>query len=342
MAKVLVVKESEDEVPALKELERDGHSVAFVERPVSARVLRSHRDADVLSVFVSTKVGSREMTSLPRLKLIATRSTGYDHIDLRAADQLGIAVTNVPGYGSIPVAEHAIALALAVLRRVAEADRLVREGRWPSIELRGTLIRGKVFGVIGTGAIGLEVCRLAKAMGASVLASDIVRREDEAKEIGFEYVGVDELLSRSDIVSLHLPYSETTRHMIDRRAIERMKPGVVIVNTARGGLVDQVALVEALRSGKVGGAGLDVLESEPPEAGDEILSVRNAVITPHIAWNTDYSREVILSTSVENIRSFLSGRPTNVVNAPRERGFPLSSPRRSARARVKAQPRNPF
>jgi len=292
----------------------------------------------VLSPFIHSRVDRAALDRLPDLKLIATRSTGYDHIDVEACRQRGITVCNVPRYGANTVAEHTFALLLALTRRVHKAYTQTVRGKFSIEGLRGIDLRDRTLGVVGTGAIGTHVIRIALGFQMPVLAYDIKPVHQMADALGFDYVDFDTLLRKSDIISLHAPYSEETRHMIDAGAIAKMKQGAILINTARGALVKTEDLVAALRSGKLGGAGLDVLEDEQVvmEEGEMLsrrydtealqtlvqntilLRMDNVIITPHIGFNSEEALDKILETTVSNIGAFLAGRPQNVVAGPGE------------------------
>ncbi|MEM0162836.1 MAG: NAD(P)-dependent oxidoreductase [Thermoproteota archaeon] len=286
----------------------------YFEKSTINQVISNFNDVEVLSVFVFSKVSKDVIDRFKNLKLIVTRSTGFDHIDVNYLKQKGILVCNIPGYGSVPVAEHAFALLLSGLRKIREANSSVVNNEWKTDEFEGRTIHGKTLGVLGTGSIGLNVCKIAKAFGANVIAYDIFEREKEAIEIGFKYVSFEQILENSDIIVIALPLTKDTYHIINEESIRKMKDGVVLINIARGGLIDQKALTNALKSKKVAFAGLDVLEEEPPSKEDEIIKLENVIVTPHIAWNTDYSKSFIVEKTIETIVNFLYQKPiTNVV-----------------------------
>jgi D-lactate dehydrogenase len=280
-------------------------------------------------------VGAGELEAMPNLRFVATRSTGYDHVDVAAAGERGISVANVPAYGENTVAEHTFALILALSRKVHQAYVRTQRGDYTLEGLRGFDLYGKTLGVVGAGAIGLHAIRIAKGFGMRVLAFDVRHNQLLADVLGFRYVELDELFAESDIVSLHAPANPATRHMINRDSLSKMKRGALLINTARGSLVDTEALVWALDAGILGGAGLDALEGEEfLQHEDELLSqpgaeeklkmiVRNnilqrradVVITPHIAFNSEEALRRILDVTAENVRSFLDGRPQNLVEA---------------------------
>jgi len=314
MSRILVTESNPRAKTFFSSLEREGHQVVYIDGVPTEDELSLYKDINILSVFVNTKVTEKVVQAMPDLKLIITRSTGIDHINTRAATESKIAVANVPGYGVAPVAEHTFALLLSLLRNVVRADTSVRSSLWESYKFQGTDILGKTFGVIGTGAIGTNVCKIAKGFGASVIAYDVIKREDAAKEIGFTYVELDELYRKSDIISLHIPLLKETQHLVNADALAKMKDGVIIINTARGPIMDYKALVEALKAGKVGGAGLDVFESEPLEPDSELPRLKNTVLTPHIAWYTVEAEIYILEQTLNTIREFLAGKtPKNII-----------------------------
>jgi D-lactate dehydrogenase len=274
------------------------------------------------------------LDALPELKFIATRSTGYDHIDLETCRRRGITVSNVPSYGENTVAEHTMALLLMLSRKVHQSVLQVRSGRVDLAELTGFDLQGKTIGVIGAGHIGLHVIRIARGFGMRVLAFDVHRDPFLADLLGFEYATLDRLLAESDIVTLHSPLTEKTHHLLGREQFARMKTGAMIVNTARGGLIDTDALIEALESGTLGGAGLDVLEGEdlikeekqllqqPLDVEKLRTAVRNRVLlaredvvfTPHNAFNSKEALVRILEVTLGNLEAFRAGQPAHRVS----------------------------
>jgi D-lactate dehydrogenase len=310
------------------------------ERYLRARIDPAHEivttmdvDAEVVSPFIYTKLTADVLAKLPKLKLVATRSTGFDHIDVAECGRRGITVCNVPFYGENTVAEHTFALILALSRKVHEAFVRVRAGNFSLDGLRGFDLKDKTIGVVGAGHIGLHVIRIARGFGMEVLAFDVRRDNFLAEVLGFEYVNLDLLLSRSDIITLHAPYNKHTHHLINPGNIGKIKRGAVLINTSRGGLVDTTALLQALDDGILAGAGLDVLEGEEAVLeesallGDKtnpellrraiqnhlILKKPNVVFTPHNAFNSQEALERILETTAENIAAFAVGAPKNVV-----------------------------
>jgi len=291
-------------------------------------------EAEVLCTFIESTIGEAEMKRFPALKLIATRSTGYDHIDLAAAKARSIAVTNVPFYGENTVAEFTFALLLALSRRVIDADERVRSGAFSPSGLRGFDLAGKTIGVVGTGHIGIHVIRMANGFGMKVLGFDVNKNDELARTLNFTYATLSELFAASDIVTLHVPYNAHTHHLINKENINTFKKGPYLINTSRGAVVETDALVEALQSGTIAGAALDVLEEEgelndeavlltAPHPNAEAIKIvlenhyliehPRVIVTPHLAFNTTEAVERILNTTIENIKSFESGSPINTV-----------------------------
>ncbi|MEQ1861413.1 MAG: NAD(P)-dependent oxidoreductase [Chthoniobacteraceae bacterium] len=315
------------------------------------RLAEVDSDAEIVCVFIDEKIDDPFLAAHPKLRLVATRSTSVDHIDLPACERRGVRVCHVANYGEGTVAEHTFALMLALARRLREIMDLPKAGRFSYEATRGLELHGKTLGLVGMGRIGRRVAVLANAFQMRVIASDIDTPSDLAARLHFEWASFDELLARADIISLHAALTPQTYHLIDAASLARMKPGVLIVNTARGALIDTNALRAALESGHVGGAGLDVLQdervlrqnaddliaqdivrhlrsdaraSEAHDAnrireleelmlGDAILSRANVVFTPHVAFNTHEAARRMAETTAENIRAFLAGRPQNLV-----------------------------
>jgi D-3-phosphoglycerate dehydrogenase len=265
-----------------------------------------------LNVRAYSAFTERVITALPSLRLISILGTGTDNVDLAACDRHGVAVTNTPGASTVSVAELTLALIFAVARRIALVDRKAREGVWHH-EL-GIELRGKTLGVIGLGLIGAEVARLGRAIGMETIAWSY--REDPARAAALEatVVPLDELLDRSDVVSVHVRNTPEARGLLGKREIARLKPGAILINTARAAIVDEAALREALAAGRIGGAGLDVFSQEPLPAKNAWSGLDNVVLTPHVGWVTHEASERLAAAPVENIARYLAGRPQNVVN----------------------------
>lgn len=254
----------------------------------------------------------------PALKYITLTSTGYDGVELELARERGILISNVPSYGTSSVAQYAVALLLEVCSHAAYYSQRVRDGHWHDCgaetvgEHRLIELAGKTIGIIGFGRIGRTVGAVAKAMGMNVIAYNRSRCA-EGEAIG-EYVSLDELYARADVISLHCPATEATRGMINAASIAGMKDGVIIVNNARGVLINSVDLASALKSGKVWAAGLDVVDNEPILPDNPLLTAPRCVITPHISWLPKESRQRIIDCTIDNVRAYLNNTPRNVVN----------------------------
>jgi phosphoglycerate dehydrogenase-like enzyme len=251
----------------------------------------------------------------PKLKLISIWGTGTDNVDLPAAAARGVTVTNTPGANAIAVAEHTVALMLAAAKQLASADQAMRQGGWPRNLV--PQLRGKRLGLVGTGLIGREVATMAKGLGMQVVAWTFHPSARLADSLGLRYVELDELLRTSDIVSLHLRATPETRHFLSRPRLAMLKPGAILVNTARGALIDEAALVDCLREKKVACAGLDVFETEPLPAGHPLLGLPNVLLTPHAAGMTPEVIQNGLAMAVENIENFQKGSPAHVVVGPK-------------------------
>lgn len=291
---------------------------------------------EAISVFVGSELNESFFRENKDVRFIVTRSTGFDHIDLNAAKASNVMISNVPAYGDNTVAEHTFALILTVMKKMYQSIKRVREQGWFSYEgLRGYDLKGKTLGVVGTGRIGGAVIRIANGFGMKVIAYDPYPSEPMAKELGYEYVEFKELIRSSDVITLHAPYLPATHHMLNQQSFQYVKPGAIIINTSRGALIETQALVDALRSGIVAGAGLDVLEEEgfikdevvmmtlghPSEqqlkvvlADHELMYMDNVVITPHNAFQTQEAIKRILETSIENVKAYASGSPKNIVS----------------------------
>lgn len=310
-------------------LQGSGHEYEFVEEELSLE--NSNPKADVISIFVSDNVTREVMERFPKLKLIATRSTGFDHIDMRAAKEKSITVVTVPRYGEKTVAEYTFALLLSLSRKLPQTQEAVREGHVVPADLSGFDLSDKTIGIIGTGKIGQHVAQIAKGFDMKVIAFDLFPNEEKAQELGFTYVPLEELSKQSDVISLHAPATPQTHHLIDKEFLTRVKSSAVLVNTARGELVDTHALVEALSDNRLAGAGLDVLEhesllfgfsaehtatNESAQAIIDIASLRempNVIITPHNAFNTLEAVDRIRQTTVQNIIDFYKGQTPNKI-----------------------------
>lgn len=301
-------------------------------------VLDRIRDVSVLSPFIQSKIDKKIIDGMPDLKLISTRSTGFDHIDIEYARSKEIMVSNVPTYGENTVAEHAFALILSLARNLKKAHAKASEGDFSIKDLMGFDLKGKTIGVVGTGHIGLRVIKMAVGFGMNVLAFDPAQNHFLEEVLGFKYVDFGTLLKESDVITLHAPHNNRTHHLINKDNIGLIKRGAILINTARGGLVDTAALVQALDEGILSGAGLDVLEDEDVILEDRQLLLRkkkelynpdklqstlracfllqreNVIFTPHTGFYSKEALQRILDTTVYNITKFSEGNPVNAVN----------------------------
>jgi glycerate dehydrogenase len=304
-----------DEIAALGALE-------VHERSARAEIVPRARDAEIV-LTNKTHLDAATLAELPKLRFIAVLATGYDVVDVAAARQRGIPVSNVPEYSTDSVAQHTIALLLELANAVGEHDRAVHEGEWErSIDFcfwhRSPLeLAGKNLGIIGFGLIGRRVGAIASALGMNVLAAGRSRKGPPSDVVPypFGWRSVDELLAEAHAVTLHCPLTPENRGLVNADFLGRMRRDALLINTSRGGLVDEAALAQALSEGRIAGAALDVVSREPIAADNPLLQVPRCVLTPHLAWASRDARARLLATAAENVRAFLRGSPANVVNA---------------------------
>ena len=337
--KAVLFEVSEEDEKSLRRL-MPGIDVAFHKERLWQGNAYFAKDAEVISVFINSEVRKDVIDALPNLKLVTTRSMGYDHIDVAYAKSKNITVSSVPCYGANTVAEFTFALILALSRKIIPAYHNLREDDSFSLKnLMGFDLHGKTIGVIGTGKIGRHVIGIARGFEMNILAFDKTPDTEFASKTGFEYVSLPELLSRADIVTIHVPYSEETHHMINKENVSGIKRGALLVNTARGEIVETDALVWGLAEGIIAGVGLDVLEGErymKEEAAflinnrEEAMETkegfrtileshalvhdRRVIATPHMAFFSKEAIDEILKTTAENIKGFANNAPQNVVN----------------------------
>lgn len=324
----------------VKDWERDyikknlkGQKLVFFKEPLTEENASSAADADVVCVFIYSKIDGKVLSRMKKCKAVVTRSTGFDHINLNDCGKRKVEVCNVPNYGQNTVAEHAFALILALSRKINKAYEKTIRGSFAIDGLEGFDLKGKTLGIVGMGSIGKHVAKIANGFEMKVLAFDLYKNKSWEKEFGFKYADLNALLKTSDIVTLHCPYNKKTHHLINSKNIKLMKKGALLINTARGGLVDTTALVKALSSGKIGGAGLDVLEEEDaikeeaellsenmPRGKMEsllenhvLLNFENVIITPHIAFYTEEALKRILDISVKNIKCVIDGKKCEAI-----------------------------
>lgn len=292
-----------------------GAELVLTQSRTATELIENAAGADAILVQYAP-ITAEVMDALPQLRAIGRYGVGVDSVDVDAATGRGIAVCNVPDYGTESVSDHAIGMTLAAARGIPRLDRGMRAGSFDLTAVRPLYqIRGRVFGVIGMGRIGTATARKAAGLGYQVIGYDIAAEPGATTYHGFELVGLDELLERAQVVSLHTPLTDATRGMIGVDQLALMRPDAILVNTSRGGVVDGVALVEALRTRSIAGAAIDVHESEPLPAGHPLMSFDSVVLTPHLAWYTEESYDELKRHTVANVIEVCAGRaPRDIVN----------------------------
>ncbi len=309
------------------------HSLKFFKEPLSINNVRKAKDFDVISVFIHSDIDKDVIKKLQKTRLIVTRSTGYDHIDINECRRKRITVCNIPTYGENTVAEHTFALILALSRKVYKAHMKRLRGDYSLEGLKGFDLKGKTIGIVGLGHIGFHVARIAAGFDMKILVFDVAQDPRLAKTMNFRYAKFDELLKKSDVITMHVPFCKATHHMINMRNIEYIKKGAVLINTSRGEIVETEALIKALDKGILKGVGLDVLEGEELIKEEKqllysetsakawkdlvrdhiLLSKENVVFTPHMAFYSDEALHRILETTAENILCFAAKTTKNIV-----------------------------
>ena len=299
--------------PHLERLNESVQLTTYSDFPMRDEQLHRVADAEVvISSRGALKWPAECLEQCPRLKMITTCSIGVDSIDLEAASRLGIVVSNVPGRTKTVVAEHALALLFGVARRLAFTTAKMKAGEF--ITPDNYVMHGKTLGVIGAGSIGREMIRLGKAIGMNVQAWTFNASEQRARELGVPFVELDTLLATSDAISIHVKLTDESRGLIAERELGLMKPNSLLINTARGPVVDTAALIAALNRGHLGGVGQDVFDAEPLPPNDPLLSCEHVVFTPHTADQNNEGRDLLNSGAVDNVLAFLDGTPQNIVN----------------------------
>ncbi len=308
-----------------------GHKLYFFSKPLTAKTANKIKDADIVAAFIYSELKSNTLSQLRNLKLVTTMSTGAEHIDLEYCKKNNIKACNVPYYGENTVAEHAFALMLALSRKIYDSVEKTRHDNFSISGLKGFDLKGKTLGVIGAGHIGQHVIKIAKGFDMNVIAYGTHQDKSLSRKFGFKWASFDSLLKNSDIITIHVPLNDSTRHMISIEAVKKMKNGVFLINTARGEIVDTTALLYGLNKKIIAGAGLDVLEGECEikeerellkSYGKEcdlkilfqnhlLLKDKNVIITPHSAFYTQEALERILDTTVSNINNFVKGKTIN-------------------------------
>lgn len=292
--------------------------VTIYDRTLPEQVLERSRGAEIL-IINKIQLNEEIFSKLPDLKYVGVLATGYNVVDVAAAKERGIIVTNIPTYGTKSVAQMAFALLLELCHHVQEHSDAVRRGAWseckdfcfwnyPLVELEG-----KTMGIIGFGRIGQQTADIAAAFGMNILAYDSFKSDQSHRE-NFKWAELPELFAESDVVSLHCPLFPETKGIINMESLKKMKKSAFIINTSRGPLIVDEDLAEALNTGIIAGAGIDVLSVEPPPKNNPLLSAKNCIITPHISWATKEARERLMNIAVDNLKAFLSGNPINVVS----------------------------
>ncbi|WP_028950293.1 hydroxyacid dehydrogenase [Sulfurihydrogenibium subterraneum] len=310
--------------------------VEFTKEPLDDTNVELYKNIDVAIVFIYSKLNKDVLSKMANLKLIITRSTGYDHIDVEYTSKNSITVCNVPGYGNNTVAEYTFALILALARKFKPMIERTSKGIFSRDGLTGIDLMGKTIGVIGAGRIGKHVIRIAYGFGMKILVYDRYKDKELIDKYGVEYVGLEDLLRMSDIVTLHVPYNKSTHHLINRFNIKLMKLDAMLVNTSRGPVVEMEAIVQALKEGRLaGGVGLDTFEAEEVLIEEEylkrddipaiklkkalesfyVLHSENVIVSPHNAYNTKDALYRILDITLDNLKSYLEGNPKNKVEA---------------------------
>lgn len=310
-------------------------NIEFYNCPLNDELLPKISNTNVLAIFIYSQINKEVIDKLPNLEYITTMSTGYDHIDTKECAKRNILVSNVPRYGENTVAEHTFALILALARKIPQSLEKVRRYDFSLDGLRGFDLKGKTIGIVGLGSIGQHVAKIAKGFEMKIIAYDPAKSLDFARSLGVELTSFQDLLTRSDVISLHAPYNQSTHHIINQQNIHLIKKGAYLINTARGGLVETQALVKALDQGLLAGAGLDVLEEElaikeekellcqtskNPETLNTLLQNHiliqdpRVIITPHNAFNSKEALQRILDTTAENIKNYILGNLINQIS----------------------------
>lgn len=269
------------------------------------------KDADIVMI-ANNPYPAEVIERLENTKFINVAFTGFDHVNSKASKDKGIAIANASGYATTAVAELALGLTLDLFRAITKGNDDIRNANFPG-PFQGREIKGKTVGIVGTGHIGLETAKLFKAFGANLIGYNRSEKQ-EAKDLGVELVELDELLQRADIVSVHLPLNDETKHLLNKDKLSLMKDSAVIINVARGPIIDDAALADLLNEGKIAGAGIDVFDGEPPLPADyPLLSAKNAILTPHVGFLSDEAMELRAQIAFENTKAFIDGKPQNIV-----------------------------
>ncbi|HDL21324.1 MAG TPA: hydroxyacid dehydrogenase [Nitrospirae bacterium] len=336
MTKVAFFDVDEKEQTTLSRVfgKEEAYELSFYRKSLDTQTADGAKDAEGIGIFIQSRITQDVLGLLPRLKTIATMSTGFDHIDMDTCNARNITVCNVPSYGDNTVAEYAFGLIIALARKLKPTFERVGRGIFSRAGLMGTDIRGKTLGLIGTGRIGAHMARLGWAFGMKVIAYDLRPDNALSKEFGVTFTNLEDVLQQADVISLHVPYLPSTHHLINAERLRRVKPTALLLNTSRGKVVDTKAVSTALREGRLGGAALDTFEGEEVWIEEEflkrdelaaiplreamesfsIMRSESAILTPHNAFNTREAMDRILITTAENLKAYFSGNPQNVTH----------------------------
>jgi D-lactate dehydrogenase len=320
--KVIVFEFEEWQKPYFEPL-KDTHEIIYEPLTLNTDTVSNYPSADIVSTFIKSDLSSKILEQISGLKLIATRSTGFDHIDLRHCKENNITVCNVPTYGENTIAEYVFATLLSLSRKIPETIQRTKEKEFSREGLQGFDLLNKTIGIIGMGRIGKHTAKIANGFGMNILAYDLYPDKEYAKNVGISYVSLKELLKQSDIITLHVPANEQTQKMIAKDQFSTMKSGAILINTARGSVVNHSDLLSALQSGHLSAAALDVFTDEANffnqtecktlEVNNKLLEMDNVIITPHNAYNTVEAVNRIIEITAHNIKKFSSGVPGNCV-----------------------------
>jgi len=310
--KIVVVDHVYLEKEHIKKLRSIGDLEIFGEPPKTPNELKERIESADIVIVGWSDMTKNIIDSAKKLKMISIWATTCHYADLEASKERGIVVSHVPGYATEAVAEHVFALLLAAIRKLPLADRHVREGDFDWRPFGGSELAGKTLGIIGTGAIGCRVAELAKAFKMQILGYDKYLNLKKAEEIGMKYVDLHTLLKESDIVTLHVTLTSETERLIGKKEIDAMKKGAVLINTSQGKVIDEKALIDALKSGKISFAGLDVFEEEPPSKGNSLFKLNNTILSPHVGFHTIEAKKRCTDVCIDNVLKFLEGHPQNV------------------------------
>ena len=336
MNKIAFLETSDWEREYLKKFPRFIALTDLYEEDLNLENVAKFKDYEIISCFINSQFSKEILDQLPKLKIIATRSTGFDHLDLNVCKAKGVLVANVPGYGSHTVAEYTFGLLICLVRKIYDAYHRVREtGNFDLTGLKGRELFNKTLGVIGTGRIGINVIKIANGFGMKVIAYDKYPNDELEQQLDFEYISFEELLKQADIITLHVPYNTETHHLLNKNNISLIKTGAYVINTSRGGVIETEALYQALKLGQIAGAALDVLEEEEGVKEEQELLVKgkiaeseklktillnhifidldNVIVSPHNAFNTEEALESIVAMTIDNIDDYLKGKPINLV-----------------------------